>query len=71
MRPGFNVGVDPVNYEKPQSVPDETLQYASQFGATDLIVQSYVEGAGKGEEKWELKDILNLKEKVQTIEFVV
>ena len=43
MRPGFNVGVDPVDYEKPQSVADETLKFASQFGATDLIIQSYVE----------------------------
>ena len=59
MRPGFNVGVDPVDYEKPQSVADETLKFASQFGATDLIIQSYVEGAVRGEEKWELKDILD------------
>ena len=66
MRPGFNVGVDPVDYEKPQSVADETLQFAAQFGATDLIIQSYVEGAVRGEEKWELKDILNLKEKVES-----
>ena len=51
MRPGFNVGVDPVDYEKPQSVADETLKFASQFGATDLIIQSYVEGAIRGEEK--------------------
>ena len=42
MRPGFNVGVDPVDYEKPQSVADETLKFASQFGATDLIIQSYL-----------------------------
>ena len=66
MRPGFNVGVDPVDYEKPQSVADETLKFASQFGATDLIIQSYVEGAVRGEEKWELKDILALKEKVES-----
>ena len=66
MRPGFNVGVDPVDYEKPQSVADETLKFASQFGATDLIIQSYLEGAVRGEEKWELKDILNLKEKVES-----
>ena len=66
MRPGFNMGVDPVNYEKPQSIVDETLQFAAQFGATDLIIQSYVEGAIPGEEKWELKDILSLKEKVES-----
>ena len=66
MRPGFNVGVDPVDYEKPQSVADETLKFASQFGATDLIIQSYLEGAVRGEEKWELKDIINLKEKVES-----
>ncbi len=53
MRPGFNMGVDPVNYEKPQSIVDETLEFASQFGATDLIIQSYLEGAIPGEEKWE------------------
>ena len=55
MRPGFNMGVDPVNYEKPQSIVDETLEFASQFGATDLIIQSYLEGAIPGEEKWELR----------------
>ena len=29
MRPGFNMGVDPVNYEKPQSIVDETLEFAA------------------------------------------
>ena len=66
MRPGFNMGVDPVNYEKPQSIVDETLEFAAQFGATDLIIQSYLEGAIPGEEKWELDDILSLKNKVES-----
>ena len=51
MRPGFNMGVDPVNYEKSQSIVDETLAFAAQFGATDLIIQSYLDGAIPGEEK--------------------
>ncbi len=66
MRPGFNIGVDPVNYEEPQSILDETLKFAAQFGATDLIVQSYKEGAVPGQEKWELEDILALKKNVES-----
>ncbi|MBM32559.1 MAG: hypothetical protein CL764_06890, partial [Chloroflexi bacterium] len=66
MRPGFNMGVDPVNYEKSQSIVDETLAFAAQFGATDLIIQSYLDGAIRGEEKWELDDIIKLKKKVES-----
>ncbi|SVC96680.1 uncharacterized protein METZ01_LOCUS349534, partial [marine metagenome] len=66
MRPGFNMGVDPIKYEKQQSIDDEPLEFAAQFGATDLIIQSYVDGPVPGEQKWELDDIVKLKKKVES-----
>tara|TARA_B110001454_G_C12582678_1_gene376783 strand:- start:304 stop:579 length:276 start_codon:yes stop_codon:yes gene_type:complete len=75
MRPGFNIGVDSGKYEKSQSIVidkslNETLEYATQFGATDLIIQSYLERTVRGEEKWELEDILNLKNKVESYGYI-
>jgi mannonate dehydratase len=65
MRPGFNMGVDTIEYNS-YGVSDDSLAFAAQFGVKDLIVQSYVDGVVPGETKWEYEDIVELKNKVES-----
>lgn len=65
MRSGFNIGVDTIQYES-YGISEETLQFAAQYGAEGLILQSYIDGIVPGKEKWELRDLLELKNKVES-----
>ena len=65
MRPGFNMGVDTIEYNT-YRVNDDNLAFAAQFGVKDLVVQSYVDGVVPGETKWEYEDIIELKNKVES-----
>jgi len=59
------LGINPVLYDNAE-LKDEDLQYAAQFGATDVILQSY--GGGgiiPGDTKWELEDIIKTKKRVE------
>ena len=66
MRPGFILGVNPIDHEKTLVIDESDFKFAAQLGAPGLIIESYIQGAVPGKERWHLKDIVALKEKVES-----
>ena len=65
MKVGFNMGVNPVDYGQ-SAVDEDDLTFASQMGATHVVLQSYADqGIVPGDERWEYDDLLQLRKKVE------
>ena len=65
MRPAFNLAINAIDYNT-SGLAENDLKFATQFGVKDLILSSYDHGGLlPGESKWELKDIIDLRKRVE------
>ena len=65
MKIGFNMGVDPIDYQQAK-VDENDLQFAAQMGATHVVLQSYANaGIVPGDERWEYDDLVQLRQRVE------
>lgn len=65
MKIGFNMGVNPVDYDR-SAVDGDDLTFAAQMGATHVVLQSYADqGIVPGDERWEYDDLIQLRKKVE------
>lgn len=65
MKIGFNMGVNPVDYDR-SAVDGDDLTFAAQMGATHVVLQLYADqGIVPGDERWEYDDLIQLRKKVE------
>lgn len=66
MRAGFNMGLNPRDFGE-SALSAEDLAFAAQLGATDVVLQSYgAHGIVPGETRWEFRDLVELKSRVDS-----